>query len=312
MITDPIAVKKISLTIVLLSALAIGCNKLDQLDEDPELQPLTYGFQASAAIGYCASLAVSAFKGEALPSNVTFTPSSKDGYDGAGIIHVDVTSSNPVPFNGHTGDITIAGLWNGNGGVISIIFADIDILSSNFQFYGLYTVPVHLNPTGDVITTLFAEQDIIIGQGSDTLMNLSMSNPKFDLEQERLNNPHPTDFFTAIAQKVWYMEIDRNNLSTVYDDGYTLTGGGQILEARSTSGGILYHALIDTEFNYQHCSTNPTDGTAFIQNIKVGGPTDLGNITFEFRDECDGKAKVIVATGKYVGSNGRSINLNWD
>jgi hypothetical protein len=291
--------------------MTIGCNKLDQLDDDPELQPLTYGFQASAAIAYCASLTVSAFKGEALPSNVTFDPSSKDGYDGAGIIHIDVSPSNPLPFNSHTGDIFIAGLWNGNSGVISIVFADIDILSSDFEFYGLHTVPVFLNPNGD-ITTLFAEQDIVIGQGSDTLLNLSLSNPKFQLEQNRLNNPRPNDFFTAIAQKVWYMEIDRNNLSTVFDDAVTLTGGGQVLEARSTSGGILYHALIDTEFNYQHCSQNPTDGTAFIQNIKVGSSTDLGNITFGFRDECDGKANVIVATGKYVGSNGRNINLNWN
>jgi hypothetical protein len=242
---------------------------------------------------------------------VTFEPSTKDGYTGAGIIRVEVTPGNPLPFNGHIGDIVIAGLWNGKSGVISIVFGDIDFLSSNFEFYGLHTVPVFENNDGN-ITTLFAEQDIVIGQGSDTLLNLSLSNPKFDLEQDRLNNPRPTDFFTAIAQKVWYMEIERNNVSDVYDDSYTLTGGGQVLEARSTSGGILYHALIDTEFNYLSCSQNPVDGTAFIQNIKVGSSTDLGNITFEFHSKCDGKADVIVATGKYVGSNGRAINLDWN
>ena len=57
LITDPIAVKTTSLTLVLLSVLTIGCSKLDQLDESPGLQPLTQGFQASAAIGYCATTA---------------------------------------------------------------------------------------------------------------------------------------------------------------------------------------------------------------------------------------------------------------
>jgi hypothetical protein len=303
--------RAVALTFIFIASLAISCNKLDQLDESPELQPLAQGFQATAAIGYCASVAVSAFTGETLPSNVTFEPKTEDGYTNAGVIRINVTASNPLPFNSHIGDIFIAGLWDGNSGVISIIFADIDILSSNFEFYGLHTVPIFKDASGD-IRTLFAQQDIVIGQGSDTLLSLSMSKPKFDLEQQRLNSSYPGDVFAAVSQKVWFMDIERNNLDNVYDDFYTVNGGGQVLEARSSSGGILYHAMIDTEFSFADCEVNPTDGTAFIQNIKAGSTIDLGNITFNFHGDCDGQADVIVATGKYVGSNGKSINLNFN
>lgn len=289
-----------------------SCQRLDELDESPELLPLEQGFKTSAAIGYCASLASSAFQGEALPPNVSFEAGSPgEGYTGAGILHVHVTANDPLPFNSHIGDILIAGLWNGNSGVISIIFADIDLLASDFQFYGMHTVPVFKDANGD-IQALFAEQDIVIGQGSDTLMNLSLSKPKFDAELDRLNAPQPTDAFAAIAQKVWFIKINRQGtLTDLYDDQYRVTGGGQVLEARSTSGGVLYHAMINTEFSYAECPQNPSAGTAFIQNLKVGSVTDLGNITLKFHDSCDGKADVLVATGKYVGSNGRRVALDW-
>jgi hypothetical protein len=107
-----------------------SCHRLDELDQSPELAPLDQGFKASAAVGYCASIASSAFQGEALPSNVSFEGRAPGpGYTGAGILHVRITPDNPLPFNSHIGDILIAGLWNGNSGVMSVIFADIDILA---------------------------------------------------------------------------------------------------------------------------------------------------------------------------------------
>jgi len=293
-------------------SLFTSCKKLDELNENPEIEPLKQGFQTSAAIGYCASLASSAFRGEALPANVTFDENSKEGYSSAGVLHVTISEEYPLPFNNHIGDIFIAGLWDGDGGVISIVFADIDIITSEFKFYGLYTVPI--SEKDGKIVSLFAEQDIIIGEGSDTLLNLSLSKPKFNTELARLNAGVPGDVFTAISQKVWFLSINQHGtLSDVYDDSYVLNGGGQIAEVRSRSGGILYHALIETEFSYDECKLNPQDGTAFIQNIKASGSSvDLGNITLDFHDDCDGRARVKVATGKYIGSNGKEIVLDWD
>jgi hypothetical protein len=57
---------------------------------------------------------------------------------------------------------------------------------------------------------------------------------------------------------------------------------------------------------------NPTSGVAFIQNLQAGSTIDLGNITLDFHSTCDGKASVLVATGKYLGSNGKDILLGWN
>jgi hypothetical protein len=288
-----------------------ACKKLDEFNQNPEIQPLRQGFQACAAIGYCASLASSAFQGEPLPPNVTFESNTKEGYTSAGVLHVQVSEEYPLPFNTGVGDIYIAGLWDGiNGGVISIIFADINLIDP--KFYGLYTIPVMKKESGEIVS-VFAEQDLVIGEGSDTLLNLSLSKPKFSTELERLNNQHPADIFAAIKQNVWFINTDQNGTpSDIYDDQSEINGGGQIVEARSNSGGVLYHAMIETKFSYADCSSNPTNGIAFIQNLKASGSSiDLGNLTLDFHSACDGRASVTVATGKYVTSNGKNINLDF-
>jgi len=306
--------KSLKIIVLVFIVSMSSCRRLEEFNQPPELISLEQGFKTCAAIGYCVSIANSAFNNEPLPGNVTFEKSSKDGYTSSGLVHISVTSTTPLPFNSNIGDIYIAGLWDGaNGGVISIIFANVDIFTSTYKFYGLYTVPVIKDPDTQKITSIFAEQDILIGQGSDTLLNLSMSKPRFNAELARANSSVPIDPFVAIKQNVWFLKINQNStLSNVYDDSYEINGGGQILEAASNSGGILYHAMIETKFS-SACSTNPTSGLAFIQNVKASGSSvDLGNITMNFHDTCDGKANVKIATGKYVSSNGKNILLGWN
>ncbi|MCK4664092.1 MAG: hypothetical protein KAT68_14585 [Bacteroidales bacterium] len=290
-----------------------SCKKIKELDQDPEIEPLTHGFKASAAIGYCASLTSTVFKGGQLPDNVIFQTSSNDEYTSAGTIFVNITESNPLPFNNNIGQIIIGGIWddNDNCGVITIIFADIDILSGKYKFYGIHTVPViEMEENGNILT-LFAEQDIIIGEGSDTIINLNLSRPQFNFELARLDSEQPEDVFIAVKQNVWFINIDqKNTLSDIYDDSFIINGGGQILEVASSSGGILYHAMIQTEFIYSTCSKNPLNGVAFIQNLKAGTEIDLGNIVLNFHEACDGKAYVEVACGKYLSCNGKNVNLN--
>jgi hypothetical protein len=308
---------KIRILIVFMLAILIhSCKKIEEFNQDPELTPLEQGFKASAAIGFCASLVNTAFSGGDLPSNVVYNPDTKDGFTNAGLLYVNVDAAHPLPFNSNIGDIAIAALWNGNSGVISILFADIDVISSQFEFYGLYTIPMTRDVAGN-ITVIFVEQDIIVGEGQDTLINLSLSKPKFDAV---LADPvYPTynsisrDPFVAAKQNVWFISVDQNGTpSDLYDELYEVTGGGQIVEVSSNSGGILYHALIKAKFSYANCELNPTSGGAFIQNLKAGTTVDLGNITLEFHTDCDGRAPVFVATGKYISSNGKNILLGWN
>lgn len=290
-----------------------SCSKLNEFNQKPELTSLEQGFKASAAIGYCASLASTAFSGGTLPNNVAFNPSNKEGYSGAGLLVVDVDAGNPIPFNKHIGNVVIGALWDGNSGVMSILFSDFDVISSQFKFYGIYTVPIIKDITSDKLIIVFAEQDIIIGEGSETIVNLSLSKPQFNLELDRAQNKPAADPFVAVKQNFWHVAVDQNNTpSNFNDDEYKVSGGGQIIEANSNSGGILYHALIDTKFSPGSCAKNPTSGTAFIQNVKAGSGVDLGNIVIDFHNTCDGRANVIAAFGKYVSSNGKSIALGWD
>lgn len=306
--------KQIALAILVCCTVS-SCRKLNDLTQAPELAPLEQGFKTSATIGYCASLAFSAFTGESLPPNVSFSPGTSEGYTSSGIIHISITEQNPLPFNHSVGDMYIAGLWDGdNGGVISILFGDFDIITSQIKVYGIYAVPVSKNVNTGMINTAFAQEDIIIGQGSDTLLDLSLSKPKFDATLAKLNNNSSTDIFTVVKQNFWVVSIDANNTSSnLYDDILTLNGGGQIVESTSNSGGVLYHAMIQTQFSFGTCTLNPISGTAFVQNIKAtGSSVDLGNITVNFHNTCDGKATIILATGKYLASTGSTVILNWN
>lgn len=299
---------RLSLEVVFILLMLSSCKKLRQIKQPPELEPVQQGLRASAAIAYCASVAVSAFEGKPLPSNVIF---NKNG----GLIYIKIDDSNPLPFNSNIGDIVVAGLWQQNEGVISILFANIDILAGQFKLYGLQTVPVIESTTGQGILTLFAKEDIIIGEGSDTILDLSnISASVFNSEIDRLNTTAPSDAFVAVKQNVWFINIDQGNTSSnVYDDDIKINGGGQIAEINGATGGVMYHAMINTEVNYSVCSANPISGNALSQNFKAGGVTliDLGNSFLSFHNKCDGMVHVDIATGKYFSYTGKDIPLGF-
>jgi hypothetical protein len=295
----------------LASVTFTSCKKIEEVNQDPEIEPLKHGFKVSAAIGYCASLAYTFFKGENLPDNAVIHSQNSNTDTESCIMLVSINESYPLPFNASVGQITIAGIWGEDGGVITALFTDIDLLEAKYEFKGIHTVPVIEIENGKIMT-LFAEQDIVIGEGSDTLLHLNMTNPQITLETERLDENPYDDPFAAVQQNVWFVSVNQNNtMSDIYDDEYTINGGGQIAEATSTSGGILYHAMIGAKFIHSTCDINPISGVGFIQNLKVGTEVDLGHIFLNFHDRCDGKAYVELATGKYLLLNHKNVNLNF-
>ena len=304
-----------SLFIITILSLS-SCKKIKNIfDDNPDLLVLEQGFKSSAAIGYCASITHMVFTQGKLPGNVTFSTVNQSEYSGSALIYIDVSNTNPLPFNKNIGNIIIAALWDetDRSGVMSITFANIDLLNASFRFYGIHTVPfIEEKGTGDILT-VFAQQDIIIGEGRDTILNLSMSRPQFNLEAERATEPQPTDVFAAVKQNVWFVKVDQNDTYTdISDDYYEISGGGQIAEVTGSGGGISYHALIKSGFNFAACQRNPTEGHGFIQNIKAGENVDLGHITLDFHGNCDGKAHTDAAIGKYTKYLGRDVNLNFE
>jgi len=296
----------LAIGVTVMMMLSFSCGKYKEYSQKPELEPLQQGLKTSMAMGYCASIAASAFEGKGLPENVTYNKNT-------GLIYITLDKNHPLPFNQNIGDIVIAGVWQGNSGVISILFANFDLLGYKIKIYGINTVPVIDNPIRG-ITTILAKQDIIISTGADTILDLNnMTNLLFDNEMDRLNTIEPTDVSIAVKQNVWFINIDRaGTFNNVYDDNFTITGGGQMVELEGSTGGILYHAIINAKFNYSVCRSNPTSGSAFTQNIKAGGEPaiDLGNSLLSFHSNCDGMVHVDFSCGKYITYNNKNIPLN--
>jgi hypothetical protein len=279
---------------------------LKNIDQPPEIAPLQQGLKTSAAVAYCASIATSAFEGKPLPSNVVF---DKNG----GLIYIKIDRNHPLPFNKNVGDIVVAAIWKNNGGVMAILLGNIDILGGSVKLYGIHLVPFFEDiNNNNKITAVFAKQDIVLGYGSDTILNLgNVTDFVFNMQQERLNTERPTDAFVAVKQNFWMIDIKQTD-TNVYNDNITINGGGQIVEVQGASGGLIYHALIDAKVNYSSCSLNPISGTALSQNFKAGGNVllDLGNSYITFRNNCDGKGHVEFSSGKYVLYSGKDISLN--
>jgi hypothetical protein len=281
------------------------CVKNKAYNEKPELESLRQGLKTSVAIGYCASIAT-AFKGMTLPDNVIFDKSKS-------LIYIKIDREHPLPFNSNIGDIILACLWGNEGGVMSILFGNFDLLGGGIKLYGLYMVPLIQRTGENEIHALFAKQDIILGNGSDTILDLSnITAPVFNADMDRLNSDNPTDAFAVVKQNVWFINIDqKGTYSDPYDDDITINGGGQIAEVKGASGGIIYHALIDTKTNYSVCTQNPVSGYGLTQNFKAGGEPyiDLGNSLLRFHGTCDGLVHVELSTGKYFSYINKNIAL---
>lgn len=302
-------IQKNIILFLLILILTYSCQKVKKYDQEPEIAPLQHGLKTSSAIGYCASLAYSAFAKGKMPPNVKFEALNYSNYSSSGILYIDINEQTPLPFIHNVGQIVIAGIWDGNDGVINIAFMDVNVIDNKYKFYGLYTIPVIKEDNGNLMT-LFAEQDIIVGTNDTNFLNISMTKTMFYQEITRTNSDIPSDLEVMAQQNVWFVNIDHKKTpKNIYDDDYTANGGGQIAAVYSSTGGVLYHGLINVDFNYSRCPLNPLNGEGFIQNFEAGSYIDLGNITLNFTNTCDGKARVAFAMGKYSGSNGSNVNL---
>src|SRR4030042_3515492 len=214
---------KIKLIPILLLAMVslTSCKKWDDINYDPEIEPLIHGIKTSAAVGYCASIATAYFTDGVIPGNAIVSARKKSSPAETMVMILTIDDSYPLPYNSYKGQITIAGGWNGKGGIITALFTDMNLLGTLRLFRGIHTIP--LMDMGDgKIMTLFAEQDVVMGEGSDTLLHLNMEIAWINLELERLEAEVPADAFVAAKQNVWFITVDRNNtLSDIYDDDYT-------------------------------------------------------------------------------------------
>ncbi len=89
----------------LASLTLTSCKRINEVNQDPEIESLKHGFKVSAAIGYCASLAYTFFEGENLPDNVVIQSQNNSNDTETCIMLVSINESFPLPFNASVGHI---------------------------------------------------------------------------------------------------------------------------------------------------------------------------------------------------------------
>lgn len=289
----------------------LSCGKIRDINQEPEMVSIQQGLKTSAVVGYCASLAINAFQSFQMPDNVVLSLNNAEGYFNSWTMIVRINTDFPLQFCSETGYFFVSGAGDHNGGIISILFSDVDILEGEVQLGGIKTIPVMLQNDGSILT-LFAAEDIIIGPAGDTILNLPTGLSVFKNEIRRLESAVPENILTAVNRNVWYISIDQSGTSiNIYDDEFTINGGGQVAEVKSITGGNIGHAMINTRFGYELCPSNPYSGKALSQNMASGDIIvfDVRYIVGGSHDHCYGKMVIENASGKYLSYSGKEIIL---
>ncbi len=303
---------KIYISLILILIFLCSCKKVKEYFHDPETEPVRQAIKTSAAIGYSVSVAMSVMAG-AQPQHVISAGDCRD-FPCTFLMYININPDNPLLFSeGEVGEIIVAGLRpDEDAAIMTIVFTDINISTQSFNLLSVHTIPVIKEE--DRIMIVFSEMDINFDPDNDALLNLDLSQQEIDSEISRLDRERPEDLYVAVEQNAWFIGVNqKNTLTDFYDDSYSITGGGQIIEVIGASGGIIQQAMLNVQIESE-CPRNPVTGFALIKNTSAEERKfpELGTAIFGFHHACDGMADITLATGVYLRSNGKSVPLGLD
>jgi hypothetical protein len=290
--------------------LICSCRKIDSYLQTPDTQVIGHDIQASYAIAHTANIALTEMAGYHSP-NVVFTRSSS-GYPCTSLMIIKAEDADPFLSN-KIGEITIAGLWaDTTTAIFTIIFTNINFADLKYDLLGINTFPL-IKEEGKIML-LYGAMDIDLNPNSDALLSLNLSSQETESEFLRANEARPTDVYVAVEEDGYFIDINNNNtLSDISDDVYTITGGGQAIEMTNASAGIFQKAMVEVEIS-SFCPNNPTHGYALLKKMDTSDDRipELGTVLFEFNESCSGRAKITVATGIWISSNGKSVDFRFE
>jgi hypothetical protein len=302
----------------LLSAAAIAalssCGGLDDLLHDPDIAPVRNVLKASMPVGYAANLTMAVMQGASFP-NVTVVRSGSDTSSiGCFLLNIVVDSAYPLPGDARaTGIITTAGLTVDNRtAIMSAVFSSLSFTQGSFNIRTISTFPVVcdtdiISGKRELVVVYF---DVDVNAGSDTLLSVRIDSGQIDAELVKYNTMKSFDSGVSVSENAWIVRVDDNNtLSNPGDDTYSAFGAGQYVEVSDGKAEMVQLTMINAAMS-PSCKWNPTAGWALWQNMGAGGSVpEIGHVLLSFRAPCDGRARVTVATGVYLRSNGRDIAL---
>ena len=286
-----------------------SCHNLREYFRDPETEILTETIRAGITVGYAADVATTVMLGESVPGVVVYR--SNDGFPCTTLMEVDLhDSDSPLLQAGQAEGITIAGLWtDASTAILNLVLTRYQTNSSTLEILGIRTIPVIREE--NTISLALAGMDISFNPDTEAILSLNLTTLEVESELLRLGAPLPNDVYVAILQNAYFIEIQTNNTSnSLMDDEFTLTGGGQLVEVDGNAAEITQQAMVDLKV-VPGCLLNPVQGTALIKvtGLEAQGFPELGTAILDCESNCNGTARVLLATGMYAASNGRHTDF---
>lgn len=309
--------KRISASLIILALtiifLFVSCKELEEYFRDPETESVTDVIRTSAVIGYTVSTAMSVMEGHDLPNVRIKTACS--GFPCVSVMLIRIDNSYPFPFSSNeTGEIVVAGLWADEGtAILTLLMTDFNVHTKTFRLKNVHTIPV-IRTFDGTIMAVFAGIDINLNEESGNLLEFNLATQEIESEFSRLDEIRPDDLYIAVEQNAWFIEIDQKGTpDNLWDDEFNITGGGQLVKVTENTTEVIQQGMVDVLID-QLCTANPVRGNALIRKINTEDKKfpELGTALLEFHCNCSGMVEILLATGIYIGSNGKDIDLNLD
>jgi hypothetical protein len=280
-----------------------GSNDTHYSFKDPSGEPIKAVVRSTVPLAYAASVAMFSVNGSK-PSNAvvsinTCTAIPADCF--AAITITDDDSS--VPLQLSTGTITVLGYWSSPDQAILTVAFSGDAGSVLFPVHNISLFPVFRS--GSSLKIVYAKIDINAIVKDPATLTAGEKDAVF----LKLNKTASNDASANVNMDAWI--VDRNDRGTpdISDDTYSISGGGQYIEAVPGSASVLQLGMADVVMG--SCLLNPNSGFAVLNELESStSSVVLATALLSFHSSCDGKAKVTGATGNYLLANGKSIPLN--
>jgi hypothetical protein len=287
-----------------------SCEKAKNYFRDLDTEVVRETLQTNLLTGYAASKAMAVIEGHTFPNVTVFR--SNQGFPCTTTMIMDMTQDpNLMVASEKASTITIAGLWpDTNTAILTLLFTDFQSGTNIIELIGMETIPV-IRYEGSIRVAL-ANMDISLNPDQESILSLNLTTLEIESELLRLEMPRPADVYAAIKQDAYFIDVDyRGTLESAEDDQYTITGGGQLVEVNGNSAEIVQMAMVGVSMS-PDCLINPLSGMALMKVTGVESERfpELGTVLLQFNPSCDGKASVFVATGMYIGANGKHLSFH--
>ena len=308
--------KKFKYILILTIIITVSCrnkdNPIDDWFQDPPVSPVTQTIKTVVPVGYAASLVVMDMKGYKAENIVK--AKQKD----ATLLYINTDTDYPYKFKDNTyGQMIVAYIQaDENTALASVFFTDMDIENGSFKLYNVIAFPIILDEYNQKITAVYASMDINFGSNSN--IGLDLTQNEIDESLLKLENERTEITDVAIAQNAWIIDIYyHGTFNNQLDDEFNIYGGQQAVAVEDynteSSTGVLQMAMIDVDFSPE-CIKNPTHGFAFLQDVEVASSENnddivFGHVFYEFHPNCDGEILVDIATGSFIFSIGKELDL---